>query len=126
MTAAAKAAITAGPKLLALLAKAGLEDIIIYSGHMAEDLLKAHPWLPRLSACLIDGPFMRGLPTEAAWKGSANQRAWIFKKPTLYAEWLGSAKGRLQAARKGGALCLIGIPRIGDAEKLLGRSDGSD
>ena len=112
--------------LLSLLAKAGVDDIIIYSGGDGEDLLRDNPWLMSLAGCLIEGSFRRDLPTEAAWKGSENQRALIFRNQSLYADWLRARKGELQLATHRGNLFLIGVPKIGDAEKLLGANNGSD
>lgn len=112
--------------LLLLLRAAGIMDIIIYSGFSGECLLELCPWLPRLASCLIDGPFVDSLPTEAGWKGSGNQRAWIFRYFPAYADWLAAPKGRLQPARQGQNLYLLGIPRMGDAARLLGRNHGQN
>lgn len=112
--------------LLFILSKGGLDDIIIYSGGNGDDLLREHPWVKSLAGCLIDGAFRRDLPTEAAWKGSENQRALIFRNPSLYETWLRSRKGELQVANRGENLFLIGVPRIGDAEKILGENSGPD
>lgn len=106
--------------LLKLLAQAGIEDIIIYSGATLEDLCRQYPWITVLASCLIDGAFMRNMPTWDGWRGSANQRVSIFRHQSLYENWLRTPKGQLQLARHGDNTFMLGIPRIEDAEKLLG------
>ena len=102
----------------------GMRDIIVYSGFEGGELLEKHPWLPSRVACLIDGAFREDLPDEAAFRGSANQRAWIFRDGPRYAAWLNERKGRLQTAVSGHNLYLLGVPRVGDARRLLELDNG--
>ncbi len=112
--------------LLSLLAAKSYADVIVYSGYSGEKLARSHPWIKDYVACLIDGSFERDKPTDSAWRGSANQSALIFRHRELYEGWLRSRKGELQIASRGDNLYLIGIPKIGDAEKLLGSNNGLD
>lgn len=105
---------------LQTLQEAAVADILLYTGRDCGLLLREYPWIASYCACVIDGPFMRDLPTDAAWSGSANQRAWLFRPLPDYAAWLREKKGRLQTAIAGGRVYLLGIPRVGDAEYLLG------
>lgn len=107
--------------LLTTLRERGVDDAIVYSGFRGETLAKRHPWAPELISCLIDGAYRAGEPTDAPWKGSANQRAWVFAPRPGYAEWLNSAEKRLQIARDNGNVYLLGIPRGDDAKRLLDR-----
>lgn len=106
--------------LLRGLNKAGLTDILVYTGRDCGLLLKEYPWIAKYCACVVDGPFRRDLPDEAVWRGSANQKAWLFRRLPGYAAWLREKKGRLQTALVGNGVYLLGIPRSGDAEYLLG------
>jgi anaerobic ribonucleoside-triphosphate reductase activating protein len=107
--------------LLRILNGRGVSDVLIYSGYPAEDLLARHPDLPRLAAALVDGPFEAGNPTDAAWKGSDNQRLHLWRPEfeARYREWTRSNERRLQFAADGqNRKVLIGIPRQADVERL--------
>lgn len=112
--------------ILALLNSNGMADIILYSGFNGEYLLERFPWISSLVSCLIDGPFEKSDPSEASWKGSSNQRAWIFKPLAAYAKWLASRKSELQLVRNSGNIYMLGIPRTRDVIKLLGVNYGPD
>lgn len=105
---------------LKTLAGFGIADILLYTGRDCSLLLGKYPWIASYCACVVDGPFRRDLPDETAWRGSANQKAWLFRALPGYAAWLREKKGRLQTVVAGNKVYMLGIPRIGDAEYLLG------
>lgn len=107
-------------QLCAYLHSRNLEDILVYSGFAAEYLLALYPWIEDLIGCVIDGPFMENFPTEAVWKGSGNQQAWIFNNVQKYRKWLTENKNSLQIVTDAQNVHIIGIPRMGDANILLG------
>ncbi len=98
-------------------------DILVYSGYAKEKILREHPGIATRIAALVDGPFRFGLPTEAVWKGSENQTLTVFRDEFAerYAAWVVERKGRLQLAREGGEIRLLGIPRQEDMPALLAR-----
>lgn len=107
--------------LLNLLNERGIRDILIYSGYRLENLRARCPDLPDLAAALVDGPFERGRPTGATWKGSDNQRLHIFRPEfeARYREWEQAANWKLQLVTAGGGeKYLIGIPKQEDAKRL--------
>ena len=101
----------------------GLDDILVYSGYHKDHLLQKYPETTPSLTALVDGPFVRGDLTEAAWKGSANQTLTVFDP--LYAEkyalWSAQGKGALQVARDEGEIYLLGIPRQQDVPALLAK-----
>ncbi|MDR3321132.1 MAG: radical SAM protein [Synergistaceae bacterium] len=98
----------------------GMEDVLIYSGYPAADVVRRHHALPGLAAALVDGPFELGRVTDSAWKGSDNQSLtiWREKFSARYEEWARGKKGKLQFVKDGDRAFLVGIPRQGDAERL--------
>jgi anaerobic ribonucleoside-triphosphate reductase activating protein len=116
-------------ELLRILNDGGVSDVLIYSGYSAEDLLARHPDLPRLAAALVDGPFEANNPTDAAWKGSDNQRLHLWRPEFegRYRDWTRSNARRLQFVTDGRhRKILIGIPRQGDVKRLKELSDSEN
>jgi len=106
--------------LLEGIKKAGIKDVLVYSGYSAEAVLSEHPEIAGLAAALVGGPFEQGNETDSAWRGSANQTLSVFR-PELapaYAEWEKSKKGRLQVIARGREILVAGIPRQGDAARI--------
>jgi anaerobic ribonucleoside-triphosphate reductase activating protein len=98
----------------------GLRDVLIYSGYRAETLTELHPDLKNLAAALVDGPFEIGNPTDSIWKGSENQRLFIWNEEfrSRYETWALGRTRSLQRAHNGGRILLVGIPRQEDAARL--------
>ena len=105
--------------LLRRLNAEGIEDILIYSGYTREKVLSVCPELPKLAAALVDGPFVEGAVTPAAWKGSDNQTLTVFREKyrERYERWSAGDARKMQLVTKGGERYLIGIPRQEDGEK---------
>lgn len=107
----------------------GIEDILVYSGYDHEQLQGRHPETLAQLAALVDGRFMIGNDTEAAWKGSGNQRLFILShNPELQQRYevfrsrTGTDK-RLQVIGAGGRVMIVGIPRQGDLEAFINGTD---
>jgi anaerobic ribonucleoside-triphosphate reductase activating protein len=99
----------------------GVRDILAYSGYRAETLLGAYPGLAALLSALVDGPFELGNRTDAAWKGSENQRLVLLDDAFAgrYGAWARTRRRKMQLIGRGdGARLLIGIPRQEDAARL--------
>lgn len=111
--------------LLEFLNHYGIKDILIYSGFSIGTLLQKFPWVATLCACVVDGHFAIDQPTEDAWRGSANQSYRLFRQMPGYEGWFHEQKGRLQTVRNGNNVYVLGIPRIGDADVLTGKINGT-
>jgi anaerobic ribonucleoside-triphosphate reductase activating protein len=101
----------------------GVEDILIYSGYRAEELLARHSQIfegSRLVAALVDGAFESGNSTEAVWKGSRNQTLTLWKEEfaSRYEAWTRGTARKLQRAEEGGSRFIVGIPRQVDVPRL--------
>jgi anaerobic ribonucleoside-triphosphate reductase activating protein len=107
--------------------RAGLDDILIFSGYETDALTARYPELPQLASALVGGPFKLGRTTDSAWKGSENQSlsVWNAAHARRYEEWAGEKTRKLQLAKRarGGEnkIFLIGIPRQEDTERLRKR-----
>jgi anaerobic ribonucleoside-triphosphate reductase activating protein len=94
-------------------------DILVYSGHRKEHLLKRFPdILSRLDA-LISDPFRPNVAGAAAlrWRGSRNQRLTLLSDlgRERYSNDLASpSRGEVQLAVDGDRMRLIGVPRADD------------
>ena len=113
--------------LIALLRRVnamGMEDILIYTGYTAGEIMFRYPELPGLASAMVDGPFETGNLTDSIWKGSENQTFHLFRKKfrERYDSWLSGTRRALQFARGNGRGFLIGIPRQNDVEKLRSAS----
>ena len=100
-----------------------IPDILVYSGYTKEKILREHPDAIGRIAALVDGAFELGRPTEAVWKGSENQMLTVFRGEfaARYESWAAERKGRLQFARRGGEVRLLGLPRQEDLPALLAK-----
>lgn len=94
--------------------------VFSYSGYRLERLKQskeACELLARLDM-LMDGPYVQDLPTEDAWRGSANQRLHALseraKAQQAPEDW---RQLQLQPLADG-SVRLIGIPKAGDYDKL--------
>lgn len=96
------------------------KDILIYSGHSFEYLEQKHSKILDLIDVLIDGKFDNKLPTKKAYKGSDNQRIFVFNKDLIhiYSQYIKINKKMLQLYRVDNSLYLLGIPEIKDRKNL--------
>ena len=96
-------------------------DILVYSGHSFEYLEKKFPQILDLIDVLIDGEFNRKLPTKKIYKGSNNQRLYIFNKELIkiYSEYSTINKKIIQLHKTENNLYLLGIPDIKDRKSLI-------
>jgi anaerobic ribonucleoside-triphosphate reductase activating protein len=106
----------------------GLDDVLVYSGRRASELVVSFPWVPDLVTALVDGPFELGRPSSRPWKGSEGQTLTVFGKgelARLYAAWEASDERPLQmVAFPDGAVRILGIPKIGAYDSIFGARDG--
>ena len=97
------------------------DDILVYSGHTLEKLQQKYSEHLSLIDALIDGPFIKGLESEWSYKGSENQRIFVFN-PNLqndYESWIHSKKNKtLQVIKKDDGVYIIGIPYQKDSEVI--------
>ncbi|MEN3043316.1 MAG: 4Fe-4S single cluster domain-containing protein [Fervidobacterium sp.] len=105
--------------LLKLARKTGYNDILLYTGYTVEELKnkfgKEFEKITKLTSALIDGRFVQGLDSELIWKGSENQRMFIYEKDhnirKMYEDYLLKRKNRkLQLISYKETLLLVGIP----------------
>jgi len=54
------------------------DDILVYTGYTYEYLLSKDKDLLKLIDAMVDSPFIKGLESELIWKGSENQRFFLF------------------------------------------------
>lgn len=111
-------------QLLIGLRRAGVRDILAYSGYCLEQLRQVAPQATALLDALVDGPFRADLPTSSPWRGSSNQRLHILTgNPELRRRYRmferhTPANRLLQCIPKANGATLIGIPRPDDIKEL--------
>lgn len=71
-------------QLISLYVKAGVEDILVYTGFSIDELIAKKDddidYILSNIAALIDGPFVESLVDDIPLRGSSNQRVLIFKE----------------------------------------------
>lgn len=104
------------------------DDILIYSGYKFEDLVEKHSKIFGLIDVLIDGPFKKELPTNKIYKGSKNQRMFIFNKNLieLYSNYMSIDKKMLQIHKTKEKMYLLGIPEIQDSKYIIQLINGGN
>lgn len=60
-------------KLLKVVRQKGL-NTLVYTGYLYEELIDSYKTILELCDYLIDGPYMKNLPSKCRWAGSGNQR----------------------------------------------------
>ena len=95
-------------------------DILVYTGYRYEKIRKDFPNILENIDALIDSPFIEGCETSSIWKGSENQRFFLFNENLFldYKNWLKKEKKSLQILEKDKEIILIGIPYQKDIKKL--------
>jgi anaerobic ribonucleoside-triphosphate reductase activating protein len=92
-------------------------DILIYSGYTYEYLKKNFSEILYYVDVLIDGPFKQNLPTNKIYKGSENQRIFLFNKSLIdkYIIFMTETKRNLQFIKYNNNIYVLGIPHINDS-----------
>lgn len=96
------------------------DDILIYSGYEYEYLRKHFLNILEVVDVLVDGKFMKNLESNKAYKGSKNQRMYIFTPNLipLYENYIKISKDTLQIHTTQNDIYVLGIPRIDDAKNI--------
>jgi anaerobic ribonucleoside-triphosphate reductase activating protein len=103
--------------------RASALDILCYSGLPWRRIQRDHAPVLALLDAIVPEPFVEGLPTDARWRGSANQ-------PLIALSELGAlrfggeeeadkAEARMQITVEDGKIWFIGVPRRGDLDRML-------
>ncbi len=111
------------PKALKYLVKFLKEreyEILIYSGYEYNYLKKNFSDILNYIDILIDAPFNQNLKSEESFRGSSNQKIYIFnpKLENIYQKFAKDRKRKLQIIEKNSRIYLLGIPKIGDNLKI--------
>jgi anaerobic ribonucleoside-triphosphate reductase activating protein len=104
-------------------------DILCYSGHPLRLLERRHGALLARLDGVIPEPYVESLPTEAPWRGSANQPLIaLSERGRRRYEGAGQGSRALQARVDRDRIWYIGIPRRGDMDRIetLCRERGLD
>lgn len=99
-------------KLLTMVRK-DFRDILVYTGYPIETLREKHADILKLVDALIDSPFVEGYESELIWKGSENQRFFLFNRSLLdlYTPWISKRKDKVvQMIASAEGIILVGIP----------------
>jgi anaerobic ribonucleoside-triphosphate reductase activating protein len=96
------------------------EDILVYTGYLAEDLKKRYPELLARIAVLIDGPYMEERNHALPLIGSDNQRILFLREEyrERYAPILAQETSRIQNFRVRDGIISVGIHRPDYAQQL--------
>jgi anaerobic ribonucleoside-triphosphate reductase activating protein len=102
--------------LLRRLKKAGIRDVLVFSGRLFEELERACPWIYSLVDALIDGPFIAGNESPLIWKGSDNQELHILTNDRSIVDTYQTYRqvvkdDKLQFVYDAGSISLLGIPQ---------------
>lgn len=97
------------------------DDILIYSGYRFEYLEKKYSSVLKYVDVLIDGPFKKDLPTNKAYKGSKNQRLFVFNKNliNIYTKFMEIDEKLMQLHKTNKELYILGIPHINDRKNIM-------
>ncbi|RUM58323.1 MAG: radical SAM protein [Persephonella sp.] len=114
------------PKALEYLLKKlklnGFKDILVYTGYEYEEIKDRYKDILKYIDVLISGRFVEGLETEYIWKGSDNQKMYIFNKKLekIYNEYRKKKKNKhLQIVEKNSDIYILGIPYQKDIKEIL-------
>ena len=114
------------PKALEYLLKKlklnGFKDILVYTGYEYEEIKDRYKDILKYIDVLISGRFVEGLETEYIWKGSDNQKMYIFNKKLekIYNEYRKEKKNKhLQIVEKNNDIYILGIPYQKDIKEIL-------
>lgn len=96
------------------------DDILIYSGYEYKYLHKKYPEILELVDVLVDGPFKKELETTKNYKGSKNQKMYIFNNNLVssYEKYLRENKKVLQVHQIKNNIYVLGIPHVSDSKNI--------
>jgi len=97
-----------------------VEDILVYSGYKYEYIKQNFSYILEYIDVLIDGPFNKTLPTNKIYKGSKNQKIYIFNKKLIdkYLLFMTQTDRNIQIINKNNKMYILGIPHINDFTKI--------
>jgi len=99
-------------------------EILIYSGYEYKYLNYHHSKILDLVDILIDGLFQVNQETNKQYKGSSNQKMYIFSSNQYiikkYNKWKNETNKKLQIVNKNDKLYILGIPEIKDTRSVIG------
>ena len=96
------------------------DDIMLYSGYKYSYLQENFPEILDLMDVLIDGQFVKTLPTDKIYKGSNNQKIFLFNRDLVdtYSEYILQTKQKLQIVQKEKETYVLGIPKSTDTQSV--------
>ena len=100
----------------------GFKDILVYTGYEYEEIKDKYKNILKYIDVLISGRFLEGLETEYIWKGSDNQKMYIFNKKLekIYNKYKKKKKDRqLQIVEQNNDIYILGIPYQKDIKEIL-------
>lgn len=97
-------------------------NILAYSGYRLSRLHRMHPDILQLLDAIVAEPFVADRPTEARWRGSANQELTLLsgQARVQYPAASDRPGSRLQVTVDEEGVWVAGIPRRGDLERMRG------
>uniref|UniRef100_A0A832IAM3 Radical SAM protein n=1 Tax=Pseudothermotoga hypogea TaxID=57487 RepID=A0A832IAM3_9THEM len=108
-------------KLLKMI-RPNFKDILLYTGYRFETIEEKFSDHLELIDAVVDSPFIEGLESDYAYKGSENQRLFVLN-PSLrdeYDRWSKLKKQKLlQIKTTENGVFIIGVPYQRDVEKIL-------
>ena len=108
-------------KLIKMARKYHYYDILVYSGYTYDSLDKKYSEVLSCIDVLIDGPFVEGNETSLIWRGSGNQRMYIFNpdlKETYETHGLKKKDRNLQFIEGKQGTFVVGIPFQKDTQEI--------
>ncbi len=104
------------------LKKSGFEDILVYTGYEYEEIKEKYSDILKYIDVLIAGRFIEGLESDYIWKGSENQKMYIFNKKleNVYKKYKKMKKNKeLQIVEKNNDIYILGIPYQKDIKGFI-------
>jgi anaerobic ribonucleoside-triphosphate reductase activating protein len=113
-----------GLALLALLKdlrETGISDILVYSGFLGQELLAKYPTISTLVTALVDGAYETLNPSKEIFRGSKNQKLWLFDQnlKDIYDKWSCQTQRQVQIIASQGQIRLLGVPKGRDFENIM-------
>ncbi|RUM60821.1 MAG: radical SAM protein [Persephonella sp.] len=108
--------------ILKKLKKNNFNDILVYTGYEYDELIKKYKNILDYIDVLIAGRFIEGLESKYIWKGSENQKMYIFNKKLekIYNDYKKKKKDkRLQIVEKNNDIYILGIPYQKDIKEIM-------
>ncbi len=95
-------------------------DILIYSGYEYNYLEKRYPEILDFVGVLVDGRFVKSLPSDKVYRGSSNQKMYLFNSQLLdiYSEYMVQENEVLQMHQTDQEIYVLGIPKSEDSNLI--------